>query len=411
MLSSHYNPFTTRLATATKSLETMRTEAAEANTRLAWYENFDVEANLRARYNANAALNAAESELSLLQPRLEQQTLTVLNLRKEASVGLNPFRFFSSERAVAERHMHKETAALDSMKKRRCELESECTRQRDLTTHLQEVLARYRAYLPLEERARISGLNFEITNLTPQVDDLERNKARADELLSQPLADLGTCLHQRAGLIKEMDWAEELDRALSHATNSYERARIHQECEDRFGEGSPKKLLHKAKDQLKRIEREIEKLETRLETLAKRLSHQVRTLVIDGNNLCYMNSQFCGLAALDALVPELAKDYRVIIIFDAGIRSLMKMNDVKIARRFGQTVTVHVVATARAADETLLDIASKDSQSFVISNDRFCDFKDKAAVVEERLIRHEIVADMVYLHDIGISVNFAPEFT
>jgi hypothetical protein len=43
----------------------------------------------------------------------------------------------------------------------------------------------------------------------------------------------------------------------------------------------------------------------------------------------------------------------------------------------------------------------------VISNDRFRDYTDKPAVRDDRLIRHEIVAGQVLVHDLDLRLGFA----
>lgn len=45
----------------------------------------------------------------------------------------------------------------------------------------------------------------------------------------------------------------------------------------------------------------------------------------------------------------------------------------------------------------------------MISNDRFRDFTDKLAVSCQRLIRHQIVAGKVLIHDLNLSVEFEQE--
>ena len=75
---------------------------------------------------------------------------------------------------------------------------------------------------------------------------------------------------------------------------------------------------------------------------------------------------------------------------------------------FPREVRVHVVASKQAADQTVLETASP-SDAYVISNDRFRDFTDKPAVSGQRLIRHEIVAGKVLIHDLNLAVAFEQE--
>lgn len=108
-------------------------------------------------------------------------------------------------------------------------------------------------------------------------------------------------------------------------------------------------------------------------------TRDIRHIVIDGNNLCYEGKRFLKLAALEVLVPLLTHRYKVTLIFDASIRSKLELSSQDIANLFPQVERVHIVATRRKADETILAIASDDPHSFVLSNDRFADYPEKRA--------------------------------
>jgi len=91
------------------------------------------------------------------------------------------------------------------------------------------------------------------------------------------------------------------------------------------------------------------------------------------------------------------------VVFDASIRRALQSGDAEVRGVFGGNVKIHVVATSVKADATVLDLAGSDKTAFVISNDRFAEFWEKPAVKDGRLIRHEIVAGRVLIHDLGIS--------
>lgn len=81
------------------------------------------------------------------------------------------------------------------------------------------------------------------------------------------------------------------------------------------------------------------------------------------------------------------------------------MNDQQVARDFPPEAIVQVVASRQAADETVLVTAS-GSDEYVISNHRFKDYADRPAVSGQRLIRHEIVAGKVHIHDLNLTVEY-----
>jgi hypothetical protein len=94
------------------------------------------------------------------------------------------------------------------------------------------------------------------------------------------------------------------------------------------------------------------------------------------------------------------------VIFDAGIRGLLRLKDSEIRAHFPDDVSIHAVASKGKADETILDAASGDKHCFIISNDRYSDFPDKDALKEQRVLRHEVFNNVIHIHDLNVSVTF-----
>ena len=94
------------------------------------------------------------------------------------------------------------------------------------------------------------------------------------------------------------------------------------------------------------------------------------------------------------------------MIFDAGIRGLCRANIQTIKKKLPDWIEVHIVATKQKADETILGFASENQHAFIITNDRFSDFKSENAVKQKRLLRHEILTDKVFIHDLNISLTY-----
>jgi archaellum component FlaC len=200
--------------------------------------------------------------------------------------------------------------------------------------------------------------------------------------------------------------AERYDEELSNARNSYERAIVHQDCDEIFGTGSPKKVVSQKASEVRRLDRDIEKLMQRAKMVADKASRHIQKLVLDGNNLCYQGDVFIGFSALKSLVPILSKEYKIVLVFDASIRRLLGMGDSDIRNALGNDIPVHIVATGVKADETIIDIAGGEKTTFIVSNDRFAEFNDKPALKDQRVIRHEIVSGQVLIHDLGISGTY-----
>ena len=132
---------------------------------------------------------------------------------------------------------------------------------------------------------------------------------------------------------------------------------------------------------------------------------------VDTNNLCYEGSTFIALSAIETLVPILARNYAVVVVFDSAIRRLLNSDDSQIRNRLGSHAKVHIVASDLISKtEAVLPAGTETFQvALMLSNDRFGDFNEKAAVKDGRMIRHEIVNGNVYVHDLRLRVAYLPE--
>ena len=116
---------------------------------------------------------------------------------------------------------------------------------------------------------------------------------------------------------------------------------------------------------------------------------------------------FVGINPLKEVTAELQKRFNVILVFDSAIRKMLMSHNAEIVAQFGSNMKVHIVANKQFADETILDLASNNITSYVISNDRFGDFNEKEVVKNNRMIRHEVVNNRVLIHDLDINVGYA----
>jgi len=200
--------------------------------------------------------------------------------------------------------------------------------------------------------------------------------------------------------------ARELDEKLSSEDNPYERAMLHNQCENEFGEGRPSRVINYNKKEKRQAERDLSKAQQRAEKVGRIAGRIIRTVVVDGNNMCYEGGKFVGLKPVFVVTRELKKQFNTIVVFDAGIRGLIKSSDSKIKNQFSGFVKIHIVATKQKADETILDLACDDNFAYVISNDRFGDYNDKEVVRKGRVIRHEILNGRVFIHDLNVRESF-----
>ena len=205
---------------------------------------------------------------------------------------------------------------------------------------------------------------------------------------------------------RKISLAQDYENELSNASNSYERAMAHQDCENELGFSKPRQAVSSFQRKVSSLKRNKTKLEKKINELTRRKLRDIKHLVWDGSNLCYCGDEFIGLSALIPLTENTPKNYKITIIFDASIRRLLKKSDGEIKVLFSDSVDIHIVATKRAADETVLNFCETDKTSFIVTNDRFNDFPGSAAKRDGRMIRHEILQGQAFIHDIDVSVKY-----
>ena len=178
---------------------------------------------------------------------------------------------------------------------------------------------------------------------------------------------------------------------------------IHQECEKLFGVGAPSHIIGTLKKKIQSLEGKINKLLDRAKQTVVKLDRNISMLVIDGNNLCHQNGAngrtFINLKALKPLIKVLKNKYKVQVVFDETIKRSLDLHN--IAARL-ELDDVHIVNGK--ADEFVLDLA-QDSNAYVLSNDKFDDYFDKLAVIENRVLKYEMFNNYLRIYDLDVEIR------
>ncbi len=424
-----YNPLTGPLTRLEKDLEDARKKRRSIDRNLKFQRGFNLKAAEKAVARLTAELKGAKTKHQAALDRLDAANSQTGAIRYEARLGWKPSKWLSAERKGAKLRLaaHREHLA---------ELETECSQLEGTVENLQTRLtsekrgvSRFKKLDPKALAVELEDVEAHIGMREIEAAEMRARKDSVDKALSEPLKalqiaenELSNLRSQRSSaygrvssLESEIRDAERLDRRISNAATSYDRAMLHQECERQHGESSPRRVISQSRraiEQAKRaqrscdrqiaaVERKITKLERRVEETARRAVREIHAIVIDGNNLCYQGGEPIGITAVRAACRQLARSYDVTVVFDAGIRRMLRMDDKELRQEFSGLATVHVVASRRKADETVLS-AAKDPYVYVLSNDRYAEYPEKEAVRDGRLIQHEIVNGRIYIHDLGI---------
>ena len=403
------NPFTEHIEVLLGERKESNSKLLDSKTKLAWFQDFNFD---RANFNLRQA-ERMESEAQAKLHRAQQDVIdlasSVKQLEVHAGMGFDPRYWFSSERAVAKRQLVQVQQELDARQSRVEIMKIEIAKAAGLSRKIHDDIALARTFDPLLAQSAIAALQTVMDRIEPQLRSLRQRSDDFDEVIREPRQSLRKQEAERATLMKQISCAEAFDRALNNASNSYERAQIHARCENELGDGKPGNVLRHSRGTLRRVDDSIGKLRARIDTLIRFAAWDIGHIVIDASNLCYEGRRFLKLAALEALVPILAQKYKVTLIFDASIRRKLELSSKDIELRFPQAERVHIVSSKRKADETVLAVAGDDRRNFVLSNDRFVDYPEKMAVKEGRVLRHEIVGQIVWIHDLRIEAKFEIE--
>jgi hypothetical protein len=401
-----YNPFTKRFSAIQRRLQSIEDEAHACSRQLAWYSKFNPGAEVEALAASQRENGRIRSKIEGLKKERAREIELILDLSQNVKLGLNPRWWFSQKRIQNAILLDEARARVAQMNKAISDQDAATENVLQACQQRQAQLNKHRALDSLELRAKFNALELQLEPLHLELASVLVDKERVDALLRAPILAQRDLTNRLVSLEQEVELCESFEERLSSASTSYEKKMVHEECSRAFGgEGRPGRVKQLKQRDIQSVLRNLEKVEARLQRIARLASRPISMLIIDGNNLCYAGREFIGLEPLYALTSALVRDYRVIVVFDASIRKILRMNDQQVADGFHHEVKVHVVASKQTADQTVLEAAFA-SDTYVISNDRFRDFTDKAAVSGQRLIRHEIVAGRVLIHDLNLAVPF-----
>ena len=398
------NPFDSRLADIKQELSVVEREQKNIESIVAWYKGFDIKGFLEKLSSDKASLNGEHQNATSLENAINDQRIIVKQDKKKAPFWFDPRKWFRAELREAARTSKESLSKLERFESDKEECKNVIKALQESISQLDLEIERYQAFDCAGNERKLSNIGKKFAELTAEYQRISHRKNKCDKLQAPVLEALRKSEKELNDVEKHLSRAEQYNRKLSNARNTYELAMIHQESERELGDQKPHNIIKKCQSKKASLERTIEKLENRLKTIADTLSIDIQTFVIDGNNLLYADDQFIGTAALMALTQKLLDEgYKVIIIFDDHFRS--KKDIAKLKSRFQNCIEIRVAPRRAEADRAILNIADVNS-TYVISNDTFRDFPEKKCVVEKRIFQHMITTGIIQIPDIDIQASF-----
>lgn len=182
-------------------------------------------------------------------------------------------------------------------------------------------------------------------------------------------------------------------------------------------------LEHKNSDRIAFIEDSRKPIDlTKINSKRKPIDvNQIDTLLIDGNNLCFVTdtNMFIALKAIEKLIPEIKERYphiKLEIIFDKTnsytTSQLQEKYDKggnirELQEYIKNLLNIDVIFPETAkADTFLVNEANNNDTIFILSNDRYKEYEDKDVVANRRVIRHTIGRRSITIEDLDINLNY-----
>ncbi|VVP31068.1 hypothetical protein PS865_04363 [Pseudomonas fluorescens] len=405
MYSNHHAK---RLVSLEREIININANSQTLRADLDWFERFELESNHTRLAQVQRETLAAREQLARVEQSIKACRAELNSAKGVAEAGWSPLHWFSTERRVAERQVSTLQKRLSQFKSQQEGLVSGLGESQREELRLNANSQRYRGFDSLQANATITQLEHDVQRLQGVADEVRKASAHWEAVAGEVYRNWKTTHDQLRATEQDIIDAECFINQLDNAQSSFDKKMVHDDCEDRFGAGqrSPDRVLKDRQFHQRKLKREEEKRMRRLRDTIRLLENEIRALVIDGNNLCYLNEaggkrRFIGLAVLKALVPHLAATYGVTLVFDPGIRCQLDMSDNALQAMFPQ-VRVLVMPPTLTADHPVLAAAEFDVETYVISNDHYSDYPDMAAVREERVLHAVVHRDSVQIPQLQI---------
>ncbi|MGB2739724.1 MAG: hypothetical protein WBC60_04115 [Cognaticolwellia sp.] len=266
--------------------------------------------------------------------------------------------------------------------------------------NLDTLPALVKAYEETDFDAKIVFRNDEIAKLQASIVQVTSKVFEIEDKISDHMADVKTLEGEISSIFNDISILEGFNNELANSSN---KRLVHEKVEAKYGDGSPRRLIGQFKTRVVAKKRHLQKALDKVNETITGMLVPVSDILIDGSNCCYMGSEFIGLSALKAILPQLSEIAPVNVIFDYGLVHKLKLNAESINQELAMpNVDVFVAPQGEIADNFLNTIADSKPESVIVSNDGFQEFKgDKG-----RIRNHMITRDRIIIHSLDVSTSY-----
>lgn len=385
-------------------LNVLQTKADELAKRLHSHNSFDAEKHTADLSDLYSQKDSTLAILKDIKSSIDKHIPELDSYKSKAVSPLNIFNYFSAEQTTIRAHIEKLDKHCKNLKTNSTSTEKQISDiDNNISIKLIEI-DEYRSFDINTANESLAEARTEIDALSRDVLALDSEIAGIEEKCGAQIAEYKRCIQTISALEARISKAEAMDRKLSSAAHPGERRMIHEECGRLYGIDKPHRVISEASSEIRKIRNDLSKIERRLKTAFANASRNISHIVIDGNNLSYHHSQFIRLVAVTNIVDALSEKFKVTVVFDASIRRLMQADDAKIKSIIGRAADTYITPSKTAADEYILKITENDPSSYIISNDRFAEYRDYDAVKNNRIIKFMLTSEKVIITDLDITI-------
>lgn len=396
-----YNPLKTEVRAQTIALDGLRSTIGSARKQVAWFDAFDGDDVARRIAETETEVARFDDDLLNIRRAVADHRALAAGLRKPiypapgSRLVHSPWHlvvniaFDVREVLKRKKELTRCLAEIEEAESRELDLAADRERALAGIDELHAEIARHSSFDRIAASGRLDELEVQASARSLALAKLTARATGLEQELEAPVAELLRCEQQLKELERRVEEARGFQSRLDATSDNKARYLIHLERERELGPLKLNDIIREANGEMRSLRRTIPKLEDRIRDIVRDRTRDVQRLVIDGSNVCHENTEFKGLWPLRAVLTHMVGKAEVIVFFDASIVRKLGLQSADQMVPMLRGVNYHVTAPGTPADETILDEA-KDSGSYVLSNDVFRDFRDKAAVREDRILRHEI---------------------
>lgn len=264
-----------------------------------------------------------------------------------------------------------------------------------------------------QEKSKSFDERITIKKIKSYKDELQKLKSEIDRyvLINNKVVDeLGNDIKKLNEKIKDYNYIKSQQDQLSYS-DSYYRKLIHEDLEEKFGDGNITRLIKKYKYDITKLKEIIDRNYTKIQKIGHKLYNKNRIqeyckkIIIDGNNLTYdNNNNNIGLEALLILVNYLSRNlnYEIILIFDKNFETSIDI----IKEAIPHNVKLTSGNEYQDADSLITSLGNDKKDTYILSNDNFKDYSSNEIIKNNRLIKHNLSRNFIKIPLLDIILEY-----